>query len=56
MLENIKNNLFTIHGVATTLVHLMIIIGVLVSYAFVHVMVLGNGLPSGLPQSMASRR
>lgn len=47
MLENIKKNLFTIHGLITSIIHALIIVGALASWVFFQVQVLGNTVSVG---------
>lgn len=42
MFEQIKQNIFTIHGVATSLIHLFLIVGAVTVWVGVQVYVLGN--------------
>jgi hypothetical protein len=42
MFENIKNNIFTIHGVITTLIHLFLVVGFLTCWITFKVYVLGQ--------------
>jgi hypothetical protein len=42
MFENIKNNIFTIHGVITTLIHLFLVVGFLTCWIAFKVYVLGQ--------------
>jgi hypothetical protein len=42
MFENIKANIFTFHGVVTSLIHLFLVVGAVTVYMGVQVYVLGN--------------
>lgn len=42
MFENIKANIFTIHGVITTLIHLFLVVGFLTCWISFKVYVLGE--------------
>jgi hypothetical protein len=46
MLQQIKDNLFTIHGIITTLLHLFLTIGLVLSVATFKIFVLGQD-PTG---------
>lgn len=49
MLDNIKNNLFTISGLITSLIHCLIVVGILCSWMFFNVQVLGNEVAFSVP-------
>lgn len=53
MFEHIKNNLFTLHGVLTSLLHVLIVVGMLSSWVFVRVEVLGDDVSLSLPTPAA---
>lgn len=42
MFENIKANIFTIHGIVTTMIHLFLVVGFVTCWVTFQVHVLGN--------------
>jgi hypothetical protein len=42
MFEHIKSNIFTIHGIITTLIHLFLVVGFVTCWVTFQVHVLGN--------------
>jgi hypothetical protein len=42
MFENIKANVFTIHGIITTLIHLFLVVGFITCWVTFQVQVMGN--------------
>lgn len=55
MLEQIKNNLFTIHGFLTSMLHIMLIVGILASWIFVRVEVMGDDVAMSFPSTTAMK-
>lgn len=53
LINEVKQDLFTIKGIAVTLITDMIIIGILGSWIFVNVQVLGNDVSVSVPSSQA---
>lgn len=55
MLQNIKENLFTIHGLLTSVLHGLIVVGLLATWVFVNVQVLGNDVAISVPSAETFR-
>jgi hypothetical protein len=51
MFEQIKSNLFTIHGVVTSLIHLFVVVGAVTVWIGTQVYVLGNDPVAQMQQS-----
>lgn len=51
MFDNIKANLFTIHGVVTSLIHLFVVVGAATVWIGLQVYVLGNDPVAQIQQS-----
>lgn len=49
MMQEIKQNLFTIHGILTSAIHLLIIVGGLSSWIFFRVQVMGQDVSMSFP-------
>ena len=54
MFQQIKENIFTIHGLITTLIHLFLVVGFVTSWVTFQVHVLGNDPVEQFQQGMAS--
>lgn len=56
MFEQIKQNMFTIHGAITSVIHFMIIVGMLASWVFVKVQILDEEVALSVPSATAMRQ
>lgn len=58
MLENIKKNLFTLHGLITSIIHGLIVVGALATWVFFQVQVLGNvvSVGGGTPSAVSRNK
>lgn len=55
MLEQIKSNLFTLHGLITSVIHATLVIGILSSWVFFRVQVMGEDVSISVPSASAMR-
>lgn len=53
MFDSIKNNLFTLSGFITSLIHFMLVVGVLASWIFFNIQFMGNDVSLSLPGRQA---
>lgn len=51
MFDQIKTNLFTIHGIVTSLIHLFVVVGAVTVWIGTQVYVLGNDPVASIQQS-----
>lgn len=54
MFQQIKENIFTIHGLITTLIHMFLVVGFVTCWVTFQVHVLGNDPVEQFQQGMAS--
>lgn len=54
MFERIKENIFTVHGLLTTVIHVFLAVGFVTSWVVVQVHILGNDPVAALQSSSTS--
>lgn len=55
MFDEIKRNIFTIHGVITTVIHVFLVVGFVTSWVVFQVHVLGNDPVAAIQQSAPAK-
>lgn len=53
MFDEIKKNIFTVHGLLTSLIHLFLVVGFVTTWVVFQVHVLGNDPVTAIQQSAA---
>lgn len=56
MFENIKANIFTVHGVITSLIHLFLVVGAITVWIGAQVYVLGNDPVAQIQQQSGKKK
>lgn len=56
MFDNIKANLFTIHGIITSLIHLFVVVGAVTVWVGTQVYILGNDPVASIQQQQTKAR
>ena len=55
-MSKVKENLFTLHGLITSVIHGLIIVGALASYVYFQVSIMGNDVAMETLSSVASKK
>jgi hypothetical protein len=56
MMDAIRSGLFTIHGVVVTIIHDLILLGLLAGWIFLQVQVMGNDVAIGVGTAKSARK